>query len=289
MPGSVSSYQQGAFTAPVNGTAGDATQVLSNDNTLRAKYNSHDADATIHVQSSTLAARPAAGVVGRFWLTTDGLRLYYDNGVTWTEVAYVVSGGALTATTGAFSGAVSMQALTATTGAFSGGVTITGDLGTQYVTMTGFSIAGGFSSLGTVLTGDYGPDKIMYLRPGSATGCVGFMDNTGMLVARVTNGGTVVAAGVRTASGSTASVSGVPVALFNATTQGLYDVAIWVNGSGANYQCTARIIHDGTNLNRVEGTNGVSGAITLTPGVVNGTQSSGAGVNINWVYTLHPY
>lgn len=89
MSGQVSSNQQGAFTTPVNGASGDAAVVLGNDNALRLKYNAHDADATVHVQSSVLASRPAAGTAGRFWWTSDGLRLYYDTGAAWSEVAYV--------------------------------------------------------------------------------------------------------------------------------------------------------------------------------------------------------
>lgn len=85
----VQSYQQGAFVTPVNGGSGDAAVVLGNDNAVRLKFNSHDADASIHVQSSVLASRPAAGTAGRFWVTSDGLRLYYDTGSVWTEVAYV--------------------------------------------------------------------------------------------------------------------------------------------------------------------------------------------------------
>ena len=97
--GVIGQYQQGAFTTPVNGTLGDAAEVLSNDNATRTKHNSHDNDATIHVQSSTLAARPAAGTAQRFWVTTDGLRAYVDSGAVWQELAYAATAGTPTFTT----------------------------------------------------------------------------------------------------------------------------------------------------------------------------------------------
>lgn len=81
------------FTSPVNSAGGvNANLVRGNDNVLRNAYVAHDADATIHVQSSTLAARPAAGVVGRKWMTVDGtsVRMWYDTGATWVESANVV-------------------------------------------------------------------------------------------------------------------------------------------------------------------------------------------------------
>ena len=95
----VGSYQRGTFTTPVNGTTTDATTVLGNDNDIRSSHNSHDAEAGVHLQSSTLAARPgaAAAGAGAKWLTTDGLRLYYSNGVAWSEAAYLpLVGGTMT-------------------------------------------------------------------------------------------------------------------------------------------------------------------------------------------------
>lgn len=101
MPGLISQYQQTAFVNPQNGQNGDATIVLSNDNATRGKHNSHDADATIHVQSSDLATRPTAGVPQRVWWTTDEFRLYFDFGGVWNPLkvrAEDVSGGNLTVT-----------------------------------------------------------------------------------------------------------------------------------------------------------------------------------------------
>lgn len=87
-----------AFTSPSNGDALDATVVKGNDNTLRTAYVAHDNDAGIHVQSSTLATRPVAGTVGRFWVTTDtgSVKQWYDNGSSWEEVAYIPNTGAVT-------------------------------------------------------------------------------------------------------------------------------------------------------------------------------------------------
>lgn len=101
MAGTVSQTQVSSFSTPTNGTTADADVVRGNDNTLRAKHNTHDADATIHVQSSVLASRPAAGTAGRFWVTTDSSvpRFWYDTGSTWAELDYLnqSQGGDVTA------------------------------------------------------------------------------------------------------------------------------------------------------------------------------------------------
>jgi hypothetical protein len=115
--GLVSQHQQSSFASPVNGAAGDATVVLGNDNATVSTYNSHDADATIHLQSSTAAvfATVPAGTAGRKWLTSDGLRVFYDTGSVWSEIDYLcqTTGGTVagattftdTVTTGSGSGA----------------------------------------------------------------------------------------------------------------------------------------------------------------------------------------
>jgi len=84
------SHSVAAFTAPINGTSPiDANSVRNNDNTLRTSYVNHDSDTGIHVQSSDLASRPAAGIAGRKWMTIDGtaLRVWYDTGTAWVEAA----------------------------------------------------------------------------------------------------------------------------------------------------------------------------------------------------------
>ena len=90
MATTVGSHAVAQFTSPVNQTSPiDANQVRGNDNTLRTAYVAHDADAGVHVQSSTLASRPVAGVAGRKWITagTGAYTLWYDDGSTWHEVS----------------------------------------------------------------------------------------------------------------------------------------------------------------------------------------------------------
>lgn len=88
-----------AFTNPSNGDALDANIVKGNDNSLRAVYVDHDSDPGIHVQSSLIASRPAAGSAGRKWLTTDSgaFRLWYDDGSVWQEISYLNSSSSLNA------------------------------------------------------------------------------------------------------------------------------------------------------------------------------------------------
>ena len=77
------------LTGPVNAAQSvDANIVRSNDNILRNALAAHDGDVTIHVQSSDLTARPAAGVVGRLWVTNNAgtYEFWYDDGATWNKV-----------------------------------------------------------------------------------------------------------------------------------------------------------------------------------------------------------
>lgn len=101
MATTVGQHGVAAFVNPQNGQTGDATVVLANDNTIRTAYVSHDADPGIHVQSSTTASRPAAGTAGRKWMTIDAgvVKLWYDNGSTWTEISYVQNTGVSTVDT----------------------------------------------------------------------------------------------------------------------------------------------------------------------------------------------
>jgi len=93
MPGLVGQFPVSAFTDPQSGQQKNVSVIRGNDNTVGTAITGHDASATIHVQSSTLASRPAAGTAQRFWVTTDGKRLYFDNGTTWDEVTYVTRVG----------------------------------------------------------------------------------------------------------------------------------------------------------------------------------------------------
>ena len=84
----VGQHQLRTFPNPVHGDGPvDANIVRTNDNLVVKTMNTHDADATIHVQSSTLAARPAFGVAGRVWVTTDGTpAIWLDTGAAWVAL-----------------------------------------------------------------------------------------------------------------------------------------------------------------------------------------------------------
>ena len=89
MATTVGSYPVSNLTSPVNGDPLNADVVRGNDNTVRAAYVSHDADPGIHLQSSTLASRPAAGEAGRKWMSTATVAgatvasLAFDTGSAW--------------------------------------------------------------------------------------------------------------------------------------------------------------------------------------------------------------
>lgn len=86
MTGLVGSHQLRPLTGPPGGSPVEAFVVRGNDNLLRQTLDAHDADATIHLQSSTLANRPAAGVEGRKWVTTDTNEIWYDTGLAWVAL-----------------------------------------------------------------------------------------------------------------------------------------------------------------------------------------------------------
>lgn len=124
----VAQNTQASFADPQNGTSPiDADEVTANDNALRAKFNTHDADSTIHVQGSTLAARPAAGVAGRKWVTRDAgsLRFFRDTGSAWEELSYIGTGSDATIT-GTFT--FSTAPVFSGTQAFAGDVSVGDDL-----------------------------------------------------------------------------------------------------------------------------------------------------------------
>lgn len=115
--GIVAQYPVAPYTTPVDGDDLAAALVVSHDNTTATAHVSHDADATIHFQSSTLAGRPAAGTAHRKWITSDGLRVYYDTGGAWSEIDYLckTAGGTVV-------GATTFSALITAVG----GVVVTG-------------------------------------------------------------------------------------------------------------------------------------------------------------------
>ena len=92
----VSAHQVGVFVRPVNRVDGrvDANDVRGQDNVIGKYFNEHDADATIHIQSSALADRPAFGVAGRVWVTTDGTpTAWLDTGAAWVSLSGGGGGG----------------------------------------------------------------------------------------------------------------------------------------------------------------------------------------------------
>ena len=116
--GLVALNQQTPFTSPSNGDSPmDADTVKGNDNSLVAKHNTHDADATVHVQTGLLSARPGASTPYAMYLD-ENKRLYVDNGATWAEVPYA-------------------RLDAAGTNAFTNNVTVGGTLGVTGLTTTG--------------------------------------------------------------------------------------------------------------------------------------------------------
>ncbi len=117
MSGAVGEHQVGVLVRPVLGKPVDANDVRGNDNTIGKQLNAHDSDATIHVQSSTLAARPAFGTAGRFWITTDGTPgLWLDTGSAWVALGGSSGGGNSVTTTVAFGASFTDKAQTVVTG-----------------------------------------------------------------------------------------------------------------------------------------------------------------------------
>lgn len=121
--GLVAQNQQTSFANPANGQSPmDADVVRNNDNALVAKLNAHDADATIHVQTGLLSARPAATTPYAMYMD-ENRRLYVANGTVWTEIPYLKAGDSVTGgitfsgtvTAGTFSGSgASLTAVPAT-------------------------------------------------------------------------------------------------------------------------------------------------------------------------------
>jgi cytoskeletal protein CcmA (bactofilin family) len=140
--GLIGQTQQTTFADPQAGQSPiSAAVVRGNDNALVAKHNAHDADATIHVQTGLLSARPAASVAGAMYLDENG-RLYRDNGSAWAEVSYASLGASSNTFTGnvAVNGGLAVDGSTAlaTTGV-TGNLTVTGDVSAATVTATGLT------------------------------------------------------------------------------------------------------------------------------------------------------
>ncbi len=83
----VGQHQTKVFPSPVNsGAAVDANTVRTNDNITVEALNAHDADTSIHLQSGTLAQRPATPSEGSVYVGTDTLLMYIFTGGSWSQV-----------------------------------------------------------------------------------------------------------------------------------------------------------------------------------------------------------
>ncbi len=185
--GLVAQHQQTSFATPINGAAGDATVVLGNDNATVTTYNTHDSDGTIHLQSSTAATFAAipAGTAGRKWMTTDGLRIFYDTGSVWSEAAYLPLVGGTVAGATTFSAGISIT---------TGGITVVaGTSALQAITGTTLVLTGGLSGVTTIaMAGE--------LTGATAITVSGLIDST-------MTSGTVFRAATATTGGYTGSMS----------------------------------------------------------------------------------
>lgn len=77
------------FSSPVITSGGvDANIVRTNDNITATMFNAHDADAAIHVQSGTLAARPTTAVDGATYFCTDTRDTYSRVAGAWVQSAW---------------------------------------------------------------------------------------------------------------------------------------------------------------------------------------------------------
>lgn len=88
------SHQASSTSVPTSGDALSASTMRAIINAFVSAYNAHDDDGTTHIQSGTLAQRPAAAAaVDQVYLTTDSPRkLYIWTGAGWVEVDYAAAG-----------------------------------------------------------------------------------------------------------------------------------------------------------------------------------------------------
>lgn len=201
--GLVGQYQVTTFTTPVNGTTPiDANTVRGNDNTMKSAFDLHDSDATIHLQSSTLAARPAFGTAGRNWVSTDTLQAWYDTGLAWVPVVARGTGGLATDT------AYGVSALNA-------------------ASTIGQNSAFGNSALSAVTSGAgnsaFGYRAGRLLTTGSGNTAIG---QDALKAETTTNGNTAVGAQVMPIANGAASNTGIGYFALNALTTGDFNCAL---------------------------------------------------------------
>lgn len=81
----VGDYSIAPFTGPV-GTDAVTYQVRGNDNVLRDKFVSHQADDVAHTTSGPAANRPASAGTGSVYVATDTGVAYVYNGSSWVTI-----------------------------------------------------------------------------------------------------------------------------------------------------------------------------------------------------------
>lgn len=211
--GLVGQNQVTTFTTPVNGTSPiDANQVRGNDNTIKTSYDAHDSDPSIHLQSSTAAARPVAATagVGAKWIDNDTYRVYYSDGSAWHEVAYLstsggtVSGNLVVTGTLESDGNFSVNTNKFTVAAASGNTVIAGTLGVVGLLTTN----AGILNTGTVLARS---ESSFGSRPSGSAG-------VGVEVGMVGSVGTVQSWNATGAALAALNVQGSTIALTGAVT-----------------------------------------------------------------------
>ena len=286
MATTVGSHSVAAFTSPSNGDALDANVVKGNDNTLRVSYVNHDADPGIHLQSSTLASRPAAGTAGRKWLTTDSgaVKVWYDDGANWQEVNYLPNTGSATVSGN----------LTVT------GNTTLGDANTDTLTVTARVVSDVVPS--TTNSRDLGTTtlrwKDLYLAGNAnVTGTMTVTGSTllGALTASSANVSGTVTGG--TFSGSGASLTSVPASAITTGTFGAGNYTFPDNVTIQNFVRAGRqtftgvngtVTVDVANFNHTRLTLDGNVTISLTNGVTGGIytievlQDGSGGHTVGW-------
>lgn len=84
----IATHQVNTFPSPVVGKPIDPNVVRGNDNTLRSAFNAHDANAAIHMQSGTLATRPATSADGSTYFCTDTRDTYTMVAGSWVQSSW---------------------------------------------------------------------------------------------------------------------------------------------------------------------------------------------------------
>jgi hypothetical protein len=92
MADSVGSYPVTTFTTPTTGSQITSSVLRGNFTTIGTAHTNHDADPSLHWQTTTAAGLPSAGTASKAkYVTTDTRRCYVDltNGGALSEISYV--------------------------------------------------------------------------------------------------------------------------------------------------------------------------------------------------------